>query len=293
MDFGDGNGNHNEMWEWRGEEYDLQRVALDDVSHCLWGDVNQNVDDFLNILDEQTPIKDCADLTCQVSDIGDKSNKGLEECIESSQVKRRRMLQFTSESNEVTECSMMEDGLSDNVQWNSQWNFDFSDNQCSLNCEELDQSSEGWLIDCLNESEAHCSSEEMNNSVASIDHAYVPGSYNISPETEADIVQEKPTPIRAKILKGRKSFIRAPPKLTTSVAYPFALIKPCGVHGDLTLSDINRRIHAPPLSNLKHNKEEEAVPYPTSAFSGKPVVVKTKIRTEGGKGSITIMRTRG
>lgn len=93
---------------------------------------------------------------------------------------------------------------------------------------------------------------------------------------------------------GKKSYIKSPTKLTSSVAYPFTLIKPCGVHGDVTLKDINQRIHAPlkSLSKLK-KAEEPSLSYPTSAFSGKPVVVKTKIHTEGGKGSITILRTKG
>lgn len=89
---------------------------------------------------------------------------------------------------------------------------------------------------------------------------------------------------------GRKSYIRTPSKLATSVAYPFAFIKPSGTHGAVTLKDINQRIRTPPPSKLKQKEPE---PYPTSAFSGKPVVGKTKIRTEGGKGSITIMRTKG
>lgn len=89
---------------------------------------------------------------------------------------------------------------------------------------------------------------------------------------------------------GRKSIIRAPTKLASSVAYPFAFVKPCGVQGDVTLKDINQWIHTP--SKLKQDIENPAA-YPTSAFSGKPVVGKTKIRTEGGKGSITIMRTKG
>lgn len=96
-------------------------------------------------------------------------------------------------------------------------------------------------------------------------------------------------PIRA----GRKSYIRTPTKLASSVAYPFAFIKPCGFHGDVTLKDINQRIRTPPPSKLKHQPEDPSQSYPTSAFSGKPVVGKTKIHTEGGKGSITIMRTRG
>lgn len=85
--------------------------------------------------------------------------------------------------------------------------------------------------------------------------------------------------------------MRAPSKLASSVAYPFDFIKPCGVLGDVTLKDINQRILTPPPSKQKEVKEEP--PYPTSAFSGKPVVGKTKIPTQGGKGSITIMRTKG
>lgn len=91
---------------------------------------------------------------------------------------------------------------------------------------------------------------------------------------------------------GRESYIRTPAKLASSVAYPFAFIKPCGIHGDVTLKDINQRIRTPPPSKSKQN-EDPAASYPTSAFSGKPVVGKTKIHTEGGKGSITIMRTKG
>lgn len=93
---------------------------------------------------------------------------------------------------------------------------------------------------------------------------------------------------------GRKPCVLPPTNLASSVAYPFALIKPCGVHGDVTLKDINQRILTPTPFKLMHEKDDDpAVSYPTSAFSGKPVVVKTKIRTEGGKGSITIMRTKG
>lgn len=92
---------------------------------------------------------------------------------------------------------------------------------------------------------------------------------------------------------GKKSYMRTPSKLASSVAYPFAFIKPCGAHGDVTLKDINQRIRTPPPLKPKHRNEDPSASYPTSAFSGKPVVGKTKIHTEGGKGSITIMRTKG
>ncbi|KAL9384383.1 hypothetical protein Peur_021393 [Populus x canadensis] len=78
--------------------------------------------------------------------------------------------------------------------------------------------------------------------------------------------------------QGMKSFIQIPTKLAISVAYPFAFIKPCRVYGDVTLNEINQRIHTPP-SKAKL-KDEEPVVYLMSAFFGKPVVGKTKIRTE-------------
>lgn len=87
--------------------------------------------------------------------------------------------------------------------------------------------------------------------------------------------------------------MRAPSKPASSVVYPFAFVKPCGVHGDVTLKDINQRISTPPPSKSKQACEDASPSYPTSALTGKPVVGKTKIRTEGGKGSITIMRTIG
>lgn len=92
---------------------------------------------------------------------------------------------------------------------------------------------------------------------------------------------------------GRKSYVSPPPKLASSVAYPFAFIKPCGVHGDVTLKDINQRIRTPPPQKMQQSNEDPSTSYPTSAFSGKPVVGKMKIRTEGGRGSITVMRTKG
>nr|CAB3479246.1 unnamed protein product [Digitaria exilis] len=89
-----------------------------------------------------------------------------------------------------------------------------------------------------------------------------------------------------------KNIIRAK-KVRTSVAFPFELIKPCSIHGAITLDDINEKIHAPPPYKIKHKNDEDPNSHKASAISGKPVVHKTKIHTEGGKGSITISRTLG
>uniref|UniRef100_A0A453BU89 Protein XRI1 n=1 Tax=Aegilops tauschii subsp. strangulata TaxID=200361 RepID=A0A453BU89_AEGTS len=111
------------------------------------------------------------------------------------------------------------------------------------------------------------------------------GTSEIAPVTESLIMHETRKLSTLKVSKGGSSMIKAKQNVTTSIAYPFTLIKPSWEEGDVTLKDINQRIHAPP------KKPPEILE--TSAFSGKPVIGKTRIRTEGGKGSITILRTKG
>ncbi|XP_077251609.1 x-ray induced transcript 1 isoform X2 [Tasmannia lanceolata] len=310
----DYDNNNNEPWGWQGDDYYPQRDPHLDITSCLWDDENQNGDDLLYMLDETTPIKACTDIDYHVSESGENMNKGLEECRESSQLKRRRMLQFSSHvddpcisdeqissafvkskdrENLLMGDSLPDDALTENLPWLSS----FSDGCTSAN-EILDPSSDGWLENCFINTDMNICSDEMNALGVSDDQVDIPEFYNIPPEIESGCMQGSATPPPRSIFKvvpGRKSYVQTPMKLATgSVAYPFALIKPCGVQGDVTLKDINQRIRTPPPSRTKHKKDEDPSPsYPTSAFSGKPVVVKTKIRTEGGKGSITITRTKG
>ena len=74
------------------------------------------------------------------------------------------------------------------------------------------------------------------------------------------------------------------------LAYPFALLKPSAIQGDLTLHDINKRINREPLTSRTTSREyKSTLPSP---LSGKSVLALTRIYTEG-KGTITIMKTRG
>ncbi|XP_028115257.1 protein XRI1-like isoform X1 [Camellia sinensis] len=176
----------------------------------------------------------------------------------------------------------------------SHWVSGFEEETSATGHEGLDQSSEGWLADCFNNDEMHCSPDDLNLSGPSDVQIDISEFCNTPPEYEACVAQEHPTGTRKNaVFKGRKSYMRTPTKLASSVAYPFAFIKPCGVRGDVTLKDINQRILTPPPSKSKQGNEDPSASYPTSAISGKPVVGKTKIRTEGGKGSITIMITKG
>ncbi|KAL3652884.1 hypothetical protein CASFOL_002565 [Castilleja foliolosa] len=85
-------------------------------------------------------------------------------------------------------------------------------------------------------------------------------------------------------------------RLLAKVVYPFALVKPGGFEGDMTLNDINERILMPPTRPVRHPVGDFAcrplVSLDGPGLSGKAVVAFTRIQTQG-RGTITIVRTRG
>lgn len=85
-------------------------------------------------------------------------------------------------------------------------------------------------------------------------------------------------------------------KEAMGVVYPFAVVKPGGLEGDVTLEDINARILMRPARPVRHPVGEFAGGPCVSAdgpgLSGKAVVSLTRIHTKG-RGTITIIRTRG
>ncbi|XP_062217842.1 uncharacterized protein LOC133918113 [Phragmites australis] len=96
-------------------------------------------------------------------------------------------------------------------------------------------------------------------------------------------------------LTGEQPFTRE--KSGVGVLYPFAVVKPLGLEaGMTTLSDVNKRILNRPARPVRHPVGAFACGPAVSAhglgLSGKAVVSLTRIRT-GGKGTITIIRTRG
>ncbi|KAM7527412.1 hypothetical protein LguiB_030822 [Lonicera macranthoides] len=300
------NCNDKEMWEWQGEDYSLQEGSNLDVSKSLWNGVSQNEEDLSYMFDETTPIRACGDMAYHLNN-SENVNKEMQLCKEnSSQLKRRRMLQFDNEvldidpfcnediSSVFLKSKEREGSVDEVLSDMSQWVSVFADDTSPSGYEGLDQSSEGWLVDCFNDAEMHFNPDDMNLPGTSDVQIDATENCNNPPEYEASMVQEHPARTRRNVVfKGRKSYIRSPTKLASSVVYPFAFVKPCGVHGDVTLKDINQKILTPPPSKSKQSKEDPTPSYPTSAITGKPVVGKTKIRTEGGKGSITIMRTKG
>ncbi|XP_076894799.1 protein XRI1-like [Bidens hawaiensis] len=272
----------NGMCDWKDDDYSL----LLDASNSLWND-----DDLSYMLDETTtPVKSCEDLSYT-----EYIDKGLEP---SSRSKRRRVLHFDDEvldadvlqlcdedfSSDFLKSKENEDSLDAAFDDMAQWVSGFADDT-RVSASGSDQSSCDWLPDCF--------PNDMNVSRLSDIQMHHADSSNTQTEYGGNnMVPEHHTPICRNIISedhsilqciGKKSLMKTPTKMTSTVVLPFAFVKPCG-EGAVTLKDINQRIRTPPPSKPKS--------YPTSAFSGKLIVGKTKIRTEGGKGSITIMRTK-
>ncbi|XP_056165870.1 uncharacterized protein LOC115670910 isoform X3 [Syzygium oleosum] len=84
--------------------------------------------------------------------------------------------------------------------------------------------------------------------------------------------------------------------VVTRVVYPFAVVKPGGADGDVTLNDINERLLMPPTRPVRHPVGDFACRPCVSphgpGLSGKAVVALTRLHTQG-RGTITIIRTRG
>ncbi|XP_073277982.1 protein XRI1-like isoform X1 [Primulina huaijiensis] len=292
--------NDNEIWNWQDQYTCIEENSSIELPKCLLNGVSQNEQSLSYMLsDEATPLKACGDLAYQVADC-EVTGKELEQCNEpSSQAKRRRMLQFKSEGLEAPFYSEAflrsketHDSLEDAMSEMSDWVAGFAECASVSGSECLDPSSEGWIADCFNDVNMNFNIEDINASGTSDIQIDIRDIFNSSPEYDANAVKNHTVHPRGNVVfRGRKSYMRTPPKLASSVVKPFAFIKPCGVHGDITLKDINQKIHPP--QKLQQSNEDLSDSCLTSAFSGKPVVGRTKIHTEGGKGSITIMRTKG
>ncbi|CAL9165212.1 unnamed protein product [Musa hybrid cultivar] len=267
-----------DMWGWQEEGFCLPRDSQLGLPQCLWGDNNQKDESLLSTLGDQTPIKDCRDLGLDVMHTSDKAKKVVEEGQEASRGKRRRILQFTSDADGTTadneqlsapvtiskEASMVVDGCPKDSQYNP---ICSSDDVLLFSNEVLDQSSDEWL-EYFNDSEMYCSSSEISSSqndhAKSIAQVNVSDFCNMEPDTTTNRMLEMPNAATPKISKGTESCINSPTKLTTFVAYPFTLIKPCQLQGHLTLNDINQRIHAPPSSRSRDKKDDKPTfVYPT------------------------------
>ncbi|CAH8359491.1 unnamed protein product [Eruca vesicaria subsp. sativa] len=238
--------------------------------------------------DESTPVKACSESGYHVTLTTDETIKKLKVQRETRYaVKRRRMLQFKDQPLETT--------LFSSESFSSILRSSAREETFDELIEDASASSFNGLdlyADYINDAETPTLPDDLSFESNDV-HVDISEYLNLPPETETKEVRRPVTRSSPNVIfkAGRKYSARPVPKLASSIIYPFAFIKPSGVHGDMTLKDINQIIQTPP-AKPKENKAEPPV-LQTSAFSGKPVVGKTKIHTEGGKGSITIMRTRG
>ncbi|CAL9171550.1 unnamed protein product [Musa hybrid cultivar] len=103
--------------------------------------------------------------------------------------------------------------------------------------------------------------------------------------------KDKPLAIRE---CGMRQFKKKKDKVI--VVHPFAVVKPGGVEGEVTLEDVNARVLMRPRRPVRHPVGEYAhgpcVLPDGPGLSGKAVVSLTRIQTQG-RGTITIVRTKG
>lgn len=293
----------SDSWDWNEESFTLDADSPLVISQSLWDEWAQSEADAHTLFTSTPPPFEVAELTMPTSFIGNKQvnlevtdNQDPSE-KDSPRCKRRRMLLFSGDQSgtdispsdpiqqfeEATALNCCGDDLLNGFEemqvpdsgsvalWFSEENFYYAN-----------EVSENWMLGYIHEGEI------LN--IDSHDQLCVPVPACSDPEREVSLPSLQTTASATLPLCGVK------PKLATPVAYPFAVVKPSGVEGDVTLKDINQRILMPPTRPIQHPVGDHAKP-PSAAstgsgLSGKAVVALTKIHTEG-KGTITIMRTKG
>lgn len=264
---------------------------------------------ILSLDNEGESSEAAASYFCQIQGLSQDNNP---------RCKRRRMLLFPGDEAFGQSCMASDDPFHQYGSIRNNSGYDSYRSACESMQLPESSSSSLWLSgndDFLGSKNAcmeQCPEKWMPKYVTEqlLQESSTDGSMNISlPVSDAQEMQDLMSPdlhsFLAKPARGRLSvegiqndnpWPAPKSKLATPVAYPFSVLKPSGVEGDVTLNDINKRILMPPTRPIQHPVGDYARP-PSSAstgagLSGKAVVALTKIHTEG-KGTITIMRTKG
>ncbi|GAA0165284.1 hypothetical protein LIER_20727 [Lithospermum erythrorhizon] len=286
--------NHDQTWDWQVEDC---YFADFNVSQSESNESYQSENISYTCDGENTPVKAMMEHAYLLDNVENKNKREHHWSESCRQSKRRRVLHFdevidsnlsTDEANSsiIMTSNDAGDSVDEVLSRMSNWLCEDADDTYLPFHESLDQSFEGWLSSCLTESDIEPNPDEIDAYRPSDVNNKANGMQNLLHIREPTTMPKCPIRIRHNVnFEGKKSFKRTSDSSTASVAYPFTFLKPCGFSGDVTLKDINRRVHTPP------KLQDDFICY--SAFSGKPVVAKTKLRTGGGKGSITILRTKG
>lgn len=314
---------HDTAWDWLDDDFRLDLDSPVAISRSLWHDFSQN-ESVARTLFSSTPESHIKDSFSSAFALGkqDAVDSWHKTSDTNPPLKKGRMLHFAGEEIDVDACllqpvqkcsdSLIE--LSDDLLANGHTSS--SSMRCLANEESLssvddafEQSAESWMVGCFNANDAKVDHlhvhhrNPLNHAASQIAATRCTGIRSKNrqvlgfkpKEAESSPPDARPkqfpearggNPAR-KHSKGKSLPMKGKP-----VAYPFALVKPSGMQGDITLKDINERIMAAPIKTGLQGKCERSEEYACSSpFSGRPVVALTKIHTEG-KGTITIMRTR-
>ncbi|XP_058108449.1 protein XRI1-like [Magnolia sinica] len=207
--------------------------------------------------------------------------------------KRRRVMLFDHD-----QVGHRSDGL-----LHDYWNADFNEDPFE-NFNTLSQESDINVI----------SDDLLNSSISSISNGTIPSSTEMKTHEDSasehehfsprssykdstpKIPDEKDTLISKNPISSVGHRRRIKKNVGMRVAYPFAVVKPGGIDGGVTLDDINERILMRPTRPVRHPVGEFAC-FPCVSMdghgpSGKAVAALTRIHTQG-RGTITIIRTKG
>lgn len=306
-------GDNPDSWLWREDAFKLDSESYIEVAKSFWDDLTQNDEEIFAatppIVRERESSPSYFSLRSQKSDNASPTSSAAENC---GRLKRRRMLQFSSSGEECIPASSpaFESTSVNNSPFVTCVNSlvseadEFlmpvpsspSDIWYSKDVSECGKvTDDKWLSKCLGHKEAYSSPQKEMVTVQ--DASNTEGSsVQSSPSSEGEVLQGPLTPFSKGSTPGwRPSPLTRFRVKATPVAYPFNLLKPNSAHGDVTLSDINRRIKSPSTRASRRQGLREDHKSSTQSglgLSGKAVVECTKIHTEGN-GTITIMKTRG
>ncbi|ONI31925.1 hypothetical protein PRUPE_1G339600 [Prunus persica] len=217
--------------------------------------------------------------------------------------KRRRVLLYTD--NEINHSATTTSVL-EKSHWNSHWEFSENfDCMTQLTSSSALSVLPGDPVSITTPISRVCEETNRVTKINTAEEAPMPAPEAIdssssssykedSANTNSDYLPARP----AAVVGGSSSDEKRRKKkgVIRKVVYPFALVKPGGVEGDITLNDINERILMPPTRPVRHPVGDFACRPCVSAdgpgLSGKAVVALTRIHTQG-RGTITIIRTKG
>lgn len=302
-----------DSWLWRDDSFKMDSESDIAIVKSFWDDLTQNDEEIFAatppIVRERESSPSYFSLRSQKSDNASPTSSAAENC---GRLKRRRMLQFSSSGEECIPASSpaFESTSVNNSPFVTCVNSlvseadEFlmpvpsspSDIWYSKDVSECGKvTDDKWLSKCLGHKEAYSSPQKEMVTVQ--DASNTEGSsVQSSPSSEGEVLQGPLTPFSKGSTPGwRPSPLTRFRVKATPVAYPFNLLKPNSAHGDVTLSDINRRIKSPSTRASRRQGLREDHKSSTQSglgLSGKAVVECTKIHTEGN-GTITIMKTRG